>query len=299
MRKNGIVYAIGAYIIWGIGPIYWNQLETIPALQLIGHRIVWSFLLLVFVLVVTRQLTAFRASLGLKTIGIYLAAALLIATNWYTYVWAVTHAFVVEASLGYFINPLFSVFLGMLIFRERLRPVQWVCVGLALLGVIYLTVTYGSLPWIALALATSFGLYGAIKKTAPLGSLFGLTLETGLLFLFALAYLIGCEIVGAGAFMHSTPLQNWLMVGAGLLTITPLLLFGAAAPKVPLTTIGLLQYVNPTLQFLLGVLAFHEPFSHDRLLGFGLVWISLVLFWIDGIRSRRLSGGPLPELGEG
>lgn len=300
MQRNGILYAIAAYIIWGIGPIYWNQLETIPALQLIGHRIVWSFLFLLLFLAITRQLRSFGSSLGPKTIAIYLIAAVLISANWYTYVWAVTHGFVVEASLGYFINPLLSVFLGMAIFGEKLRPLQWVCVGLALIGVLYLTLTYGSLPWIALILATSFGLYGVIKKKAPLGSLFGLTLETGLLFLFALVYLVACQVIGVGAFMHSTTLQNWLMVGAGFQTIVPLLLFGAAAPRVPLSTIGLLQYINPTLQFLLGVLAYHEPFTHDRLIGFGLVWISLVLFWIESIRVHRIAGGtPLPELGEG
>lgn len=300
MQRRGILYAIGAYIIWGIGPIYWNQLESIPALQLIGHRIVWSFLSLILFLAITRQLLAFRSSLGPRTVGIYLVAAILISTNWYTYVWAVTHGFVVEASLGYFINPLFSVFLGMVIYGERLRPLQWAAVGIAFLGVIYLTVTYGSLPWIALILATSFGLYGAMKKSAPLGSLFGLTLETGLLFALALGYLIACQVVGVGAFMYSSPLQNWMMIGAGLLTITPLLLFGAAAPRVPLSTIGLLQYINPTLQLLLGVLVFREPFPHDRLIGFGLVWISLIVFWLESLRAHRVTGGtPLPELGEG
>ncbi len=300
MQKNGIVYAIGAYLIWGIGPIYWNQLETIPALQLIGHRVVWSFLSLVFFLGVTRQVRAFRASLSRKTVSIYLLAAVLITVNWYTYIWAVTHGYVLEASLGYFINPLFSVFLGMVIFGERLRPGQWACVALALLGVLYLTVAYGAVPWIALILATSFGLYGVIKKTAPLGSLFGLTLETGAVFTFALVYLLVSELTGVGAFLHSTPAQNWLMVGTGLLTITPLLLFGAAAPRVPLTTIGLLQYINPSLQFVLGVLVYHEPFTHDRLVGFGFVWLSLILFWLESFRARRIAGGtPLPELGEG
>jgi len=300
MQRTGILYAIGAYMIWGLFPIYWSQLEAIPALQLIGHRIAWSFLLLFLVLLAGRQLPALGASLSRRTVGIYLGAALLISTNWFTYVWAVTHGFVIEASLGYFINPLFSVFLGMIVFKEHLRRAQWASIGLAVLGVAYLTFTYGSLPWIALVLATTFGLYGLVKKAAPLGSLLGLTLETGLLFIPALIYLIARDLDGSGAFLHTTSLRDWLMVGAGLVTIVPLLLFAAAAPRVPLSTIGLLQYVNPSMQFLLGVLVYREPFTHDQLIGFGLVWLSLVVFWIESLYSRRMAGGtPLPELGEG
>jgi len=300
MQKNGVLYAIGAYTIWGLFPIYWSQLEAVPALQLIGHRIAWSFLLLMFVLVVSRQISSFRHSLSRRAIGIYLGAAFLISTNWYTYVWAVTHGLVVEASLGYFINPLFSIVLGMIFFGERLRPLQWGSIAFATIGVVYLTFSFGSLPWIALVLAATFGLYGLVKKAAPLGSFFGLTLETGLLFVPALVYLILCEATGTGSFLHSTGLQDWLMIGAGLVTIVPLLLFAAAAPRVPLSTIGLLQYLNPTMQLLLGVFAYHEPFTRDRLIGFALVWLSLVLFWIEGLYARRIAGGtPMPELGEG
>ncbi len=300
MQSKGILYAILAYMIWGLFPIYWGQLENISALQLIGHRIAWSFVLLFLFLVVGGQLPAFGAAVSPKTIRVYLIAALLIAVNWFTYVWAVTHGFVVEASLGYFINPLFSVLLGMVVFGERLHLLQWISIGLAALGVVYLTFTYGTFPWIALVLAVTFGLYGLVKKTAPLGSLSGLTLETGLLFVPAVVYLVACEFAGSGAFLHTTPLRDWLMVGAGLVTIVPLLLFSSAAPRVPLSTIGVLQYVNPTMQFLLGVLVFREPFTHDRLFGFGLVWAGLILFWIEGLRSRRIGGAaPLPELGEG
>ena len=301
MDRKGILYAIGAYLMWGLFPLYWKQLETISALQIIGHRIGWSFILLFIVIIVTGQLRAFRAAAITRvTIRIYLAAAILISINWFTYVWAVTHGFVVETSLGYYINPLFSVLLGVTVFHERLRPVQWAPIVLAALGVAYLTIAYGSLPWIALTLAFSFGLYGMVKKTAPLGSLYGLTLETGLLFVPALIYLIWCEVVGQGAFLHSTALMNWMMVGAGLVTTVPLLLFASAAPRVPLTVIGILQYVNPTMQFLLGVLMYKEPFTHDRLIGFGLVWAGLILFWAEGLYARRnLSSEPLPELGEG
>ena len=301
MDRKGVLYAIGAYMMWGLFPLYWKQLETIPALQLIGHRIGWSFILLLAVILVTRQWQAFRtAAWDVKTIRIYFVAAVLISINWFTYVWAVTQGFVVETSLGYYINPLFSVLLGVTIFREHLRPVQWVPIGLATLGVLYLTFTYGALPWIALTLAFTFGLYGLVKKTAPLGSLYGLTLETGLLFVPAIVYLVICEVTGQGAFLHSGLKADWMMIGAGLVTIIPLLFFASAAQRVPMTTIGVLQYINPTMQFLLGVLLYKEPFTRDRLIGFGLVWIGLILFWAEGLFARRnLSPEPMPELGEG
>lgn len=300
MQQKGIVYAVAAYAIWGFFPLYWKQLESIPALQLIAHRIVWSFALLFGFILATGQLQAIRGTLGQKSMRTYTVAALLISVNWFTYVWAVTHGFIVEASLGYFINPLLSVLLGVIIFRERLRAIQWLPLGLAAFGVLYLTVTHGSLPWVALMLAVTFGLYGMVKKVAPLSSLFGLTLETGALFLPALAYLIFCEANGQGAFLHATATIDWMLVGGGVVTAVPLLLFAAAASRVPLTTIGVLQYVNPTLQFLLGVFVYHEAFTHNRLIGFGIIWVGLALFWIEGLYANRSAGGtPLPELGEG
>ena len=284
MDRKGVLYAIVAYLMWGFFPIYWKQLETIDALQLIGHRFGWSFILLLLFVILTRQWKNFRSlAFNKKTIRIYLIAAVLISVNWFTYVWAVNHNFVVETSLGYYINPLFSVLLGVIFFRERLRFVQWIPIGLAAIGVIYLTLTYGSLPWIALTLAFSFGLYGLIKKTAPLNSLYGLTLETGLMFLPAVAYLIFCETTGQGAFLHSGSLKDGMMVGAGLVTIVPLLLFSSALPRVPLSTIGILQYINPTMQFLLGVLVYKEPFTHNDLIGFGLVWAGLILILGGGV----------------
>ncbi|HUH98438.1 MAG TPA: EamA family transporter RarD [Anaerolineales bacterium] len=300
-RNKGVLYAIGAYVFWGLFPIYWKQLETIDALQLIGHRIGWSFILLFLFILITRQWKKFRAvAFEAKTVRIYLIAAALICVNWFTYVWAVNHNFVVETSLGYYINPLFSVLLGVIFFREHLRFVQWIPIALAASGVIYLAATYGSLPWIALTLAFTFGLYGMVKKTAPLNSLYGLTLETGLLFLPALAYLILCETTGRGAFLHSGLLHDWMLAGAGLVTIVPLLLFSSAVPRVPLTTIGILQYINPTMQFLLGVLIYKEPFTHNDLVGFGLVWTGLILFWMEGLYARRnLAPEPTPEMGEG
>jgi chloramphenicol-sensitive protein RarD len=286
--------------MWGLFPIYWKQLETIPALQLIGHRVAWSFLLVLLLVLASGQARTLLAALDSKTLRTYALAAILICTNWYVYVWAVINGHVVQASLGYYINPLLSVLLGLIVFRERLRFLQWVPIGLAAVGVGYLTLHFGSVPWIALVLAATFGLYGAIKKAAPLGSLFGLTLETGFLFVPAIIYLSLAEVRGTGAFLHTSTTFDLLMIGGGIITAVPLLLFAGAASRVPLGTLGLLQYVTPTMQFLLGIFAYHEPFTHVSLIGFGLVWLGLALFWAEGLYARRIAAGtPLPELGEG
>jgi chloramphenicol-sensitive protein RarD len=286
--NKGIWYAMGAYVLWGLFPIYWKWLHDVPALQLISHRIVWSFILLMIVIIATRQWTKLRSTLTWRVLGIYLIAGLLLSVNWLIYVWGVNTEHVVETSLGYFINPLLSVLLGMIFLKERLRPLQWLPVGLAALGVIYLTWTYGSLPWIALSLAFSFGFYGLVKKTSPLGSLFGLTLETGLVFLPALGYLVYVQIVGQGAFGHSGVVPDLLMVGTGIVTAIPLLMFASAARRIPLTMVGIMQYIAPTMQFLLGVLIYKEPFTTTRLIGFSLVWIALVVFWVEGFFARKV-----------
>jgi chloramphenicol-sensitive protein RarD len=285
--NKGIWYALGAYVLWGLFPIYWKWLHDVPALQLISHRIGWSFILLMIVIIATRQWTKLRSTLTWRVLGIYLSAGLLLSVNWLIYVWGVNTEHVVETSLGYFINPLLSVLLGMIFLKERLRPLQWLPVGLAALGVIYLTWTYGSLPWIALSLAFSFGFYGLVKKTSPLGSLFGLTLETGLVFLPALGYLVYVQIVGQGAFGHSGVVPDLLMVGTGIVTAIPLLMFASAARRIPLTMVGIMQYIAPTMQFLLGVLIYKEPFTTTSLIGFSLVWIALVVFWVEGFLARK------------
>jgi chloramphenicol-sensitive protein RarD len=300
LRHKGVLYALAAYIMWGLFPIYWKQLESIPAVQLIGHRVAWSFLLVLLLVVASGQMPRLLAVLDARTLRTYVVAAILICTNWYVYVWAVIHGHVVEASLGYFINPLLSVLLGLILFRERLRFIQWAPIGLAAVGVAYLTFHFGSVPWIALVLAATFGLYGAMKKAAPLGSLFGLTLETGLLFVPALILLGLSEAQGTGAFLHTSAALDLMMIGGGVITAVPLLLFAGAASRVPLGTLGLLQYVTPTMQFLLGVFAYHERFTHVSLIGFGLVWLGLALFWLEGLYARRTAAGtPLPEMGEG
>jgi chloramphenicol-sensitive protein RarD len=301
MFNKGILHAFGAYFIWGLVPIYWKLLKHIPATQLIGHRIVWSFLLLALILFITRKWPELRGPVSdRKVILIYFVAAVLCGFNWFIYVWAVTAGFIVESSLGYFINPLFSVLLGVVFLRERLRLFQWVSVGLAGTGVIYLTMIYGRLPWIALSLAFTFGFYGLVKKLAPLNSVNGLTLETGILFIPGLAFLAFQNYQGAGAFLHMGLASDLLMAGAGFITTIPLLMFASAAQRIPLTTIGVMQYLTPTLQFLLGVFVYKEPFSSRQAVGFGVVWIGLIVFCLESLISRRTPPArPIPELGEG
>ena len=301
MQNKGLLYAFGAYTIWGLFPIYWKWLHQVDAVQLIGHRIVWSFIILIVIVLASQQLKALRSVVfQRRVLIIYSVAAIFIAINWLVYVWAVNQDFIVETSLGYFINPLLSVLLGVIFLRERLRPFQWAPVVLAFCGVFYLTVAYGRPPWIALILAISFGSYGLIKKLAPLGSLFGLTIETGILFIPAVIYLIYADITGSGVFLRSIPVTNLLLVGAGLVTTVPLLMFASATQRIPLTMVGIMQYITPTIQFLLGVLVYHEPFDHNQLIGFGIVWLALILFVAENFWARHnVATEPIPELGEG
>lgn len=299
--KKGILYGIGAYALWGFFPIYWKFLHSVPALQVIGHRIGWSFILLVAFILVTKQWRDFRSAAlsSAKTVGIYALAGVLLSINWLVYVWGVNQGFIVETSLGYFINPLLSVMLGVIFLRERLRISQWVPVVIAAIGVVYLTFVYGRPPWIALSLAFSFGFYGLVKKLAPLGSLYGLTLETGIVFPAALVYLAVVEFNGTGSFLHDTPLVNLFLIGAGVVTTVPLLMFASAARQIPLTVVGLLQYIAPTLQFLIGVFIYKEPFDRAHLIGFGIVWVALVIFWVENYLAHRSPVEPIPEMGEG
>jgi len=294
--KKGVWLAIGAYTAWGLFPIYWKWLHGVPALQLLAHRIVWSFLLLAIVLAVLRQWRAFRSeAFHWRTVRIYFVAGLLLSINWGTYVWAVNAGYIVETSLGYFINPLLSVLLGVFILHERLRRMQWIAVGLAAAGVTYLTLVYASPPWIALTLAFSFGLYGLVKKMAPLGALHGLTLETATLFVPMLLYLIFAEVRGQGAFLHTDGVSTLLIVGAGVVTVVPLLMFASAVRLIPLSLIGILQYIAPTLQFLIGVLIFGEAFTPTQFVGFGLVWLALIVFTSDSFWARRQATMRLAE----
>ncbi|MGO9116243.1 MAG: EamA family transporter RarD [Desulfomonilaceae bacterium] len=281
--NKGFWYAVGAYSIWGLLPVYLKLLQHVPALQIVSHRILWCSLVVCGAIVLSRQWAAFReALLAPSVVKVYIAAALLIAINWSVYVWAVNSGFVVEASLGYFINPLVSVFLGVVLLHERLRQWQWVAIGFATAGVLYLALAYGRLPWIALTLAFTFAFYGLVKKIGPLGSLFGLMLETGILAAPSLICLLYFDTIGQGAFLHTGAVTDMLLVGTGLVTAVPLLMFAKAARRIPLSLLGILQYIAPTLQFLLGVIVYQEPFSQSQLIGFSFVWAGLVIFGTGG-----------------
>jgi chloramphenicol-sensitive protein RarD len=284
--NRGVWYAIAAYTIWGTFPLYWRLFAGVPAIQILAHRIVWSFVALAAIVVGLRG-RAVVATLGWRVVGIYAIAGALIGVNWFLYVWGVNAGLVVETSLGYFITPLVSVLIGVAVFRERLRRLQWLAVALAAAGVAYLTAAYGTLPWLALGLACSFGAYGLVKKQAPLASLEGLTLETAILVAPAAAFLLVVAAQDRGAFLHRGPAIDLLLVGGGLVTIGPLLLFASSVQRVPLSVIGILQYISPTIQFLIGVFALGEPFTRTQLAGFSIVWTAVALFGIDGVRARR------------
>lgn len=295
--NRGIFYGIGAYGLWGLLPIYWKLLQEIPASEVLVHRMIWSLVFLVLLLTIRRQWVWVQRARHDKDTLIYLTvAALLLSLNWYTYIWAVNTGFIVEASLGYFITPLLNVALGVLLLRERLRFGQWLAVGLAALGVLYLTLSYGALPWIALTLASTFALYGYIKKKVRLDALQSLTAEMALLFIPATLFLVLQEWQHSAVFAHASLGTNLLLLSTGVVTAIPLLLFAGAAQRIPLTTIGLLQYIAPTLQFLLGIFLYHEAFSISRLLGFSIIWLALLIYTTDNARHYRDSR-PLPRSG--
>ena len=277
-----------SYALWGFFPIYWKALSGISSLQLICHRIVWSFALLAVLVARSQELQVlWQSILSPRVVGIYTIAAVAIATNWLIFVWAVGASQIVQISLGYFINPLLSVVLGMIVFHERLRRLQWVSVALAALGVAYLTLALGAVPWIALSLAATFGTYSLMKKVAPLSPVHGLAFETGILFVPAAAYLIVEAVAGRGAFMHAGTLRNLLMLGSGPVTTVPLLMFAAGVRHIPLSLVGMLQYINPTMQITIGVMLYREPFTRVQFIGFALVWGALALFAIEGYVTRR------------
>jgi chloramphenicol-sensitive protein RarD len=295
-----------AYGIWGLFPIYWKLVARVPAGQVLAHRIVWSCVALGLLLAGVARWSGrswraagdaalpaaaapARATLTSRTLLLYLAAALLIGVNWYLYVWAVGHDLVVETSLGYYITPLVNVLLGVVVLGERLRPATWVAVALAAGGVAILTWAYGEPPRVALGLAASFGTYGLVKKTAPLPALEGLTLETALLTAPALGYLVAAEQAGTGAFLHGPGTLDLFLIGGGLVTIVPLLLFASAVRIVPLSTMGLLQFLSPTIQLVLALTLYHEPFGRSRAAGFVAVWLALVLFAVEQTRRRPAS----------
>jgi len=284
----GVIYAASAFLIWGISPIYWKALRTIPAFEIILHRIVWSFFFLVPVILVMRRWKDFVDALkSYRTLLILLFTALIISGNWLLYIWAVNNDHLLQASLGYYINPLVNVVLGMVFLKERLRPPQILAVLLAAAGVSYLTIYYGEFPWVALTLAVSFGIYGLIRKTAPVGSLAGLTVETLLLSIPALVYLFYLDSQGVGTIFRVSLKLDLLLMGCALATAIPLLFFTLGARRLYLSTVGLLQYIAPTCMFLMAVLLFREPFVKAQVVTFIFIWTALAIYSTDSIRYYK------------
>jgi chloramphenicol-sensitive protein RarD len=288
--RDGFLLGFAAYAMWGAFPIYWPLLEPAGAVELLAHRIAWSALVMAVLSVALRKRAGLtRIVHDRRLLTLLFTAACVISVNWGVYIWSVNHEHVVEASLGYFINPLVTVLMGVFVLGERLRPLQWTALAVAAAAVAGLTIAEGRPPYIALTLAFSFGTYGLLRKKADVGSVEGLTVETFLLAPLALAYILWLQASGDGQALSEGPGHFGLLATAGLVTALPLLCFGGAATRVPLTTLGLLQYVAPTLQFLLGITVGGEPMSASRWIGFAVIWGALALFSIDSVRSRRQS----------
>lgn len=286
--RRGTLYGAAAYALWGLFPLYWPLLEPAGAVEILAHRIVWSLGVVLLILGVQRRLGWFRELLARpRALALLTVAALVISVNWCTYIYGVNNGHVVETSLGYFINPLVTVMLGVVVLREEVRGGQWVALALGALAVIVLTADYGRPPWIALTLAFSFATYGLVKKKAAVGAVESLSVETLLLVVPAAVWLLLLESRGDGRFGHFGVDYDLLLVTSGVVTAVPLLFFGAAANRIPLVVLGLLQYLAPVVQFLLGVLYFDEPMPPVRLVGFLLVWAALAVFTADGIARRR------------
>jgi chloramphenicol-sensitive protein RarD len=284
---SGLLLALACYASWGIFPLYWKLLALVPAQQILAHRIVWSMVFLSAMLLVLRNRNFLVYLRAPKTLGLLLITGSLIGGNWFVYIYAINHNHIVEASLGYYINPLVNVLLGVVFLHERLRKLQVVAVLLALAGVSWLTFHIGRVPWVSLFLAVSFGLYGLLRKKANLESLPGLFIETLLLSPVALYYLWFVNQQGAGAFLHYSWVTDSLLILGGPVTAVPLFWFGKAATRIPLSTIGFIQYLSPTISLLIGLLVFHEAFSPVYLASFGLVWAGLLIYSYSLIREYR------------
>ncbi len=286
-NRRGFLFGVAAYAMWGLFPLYWPLLEPAGAVEILAHRICWSVVTMIALTAALRRTPHLRSLIrNPRLLALLTGAALVIGVNWGGFIYGVNNGRVVEVSLGYFINPLVTVLLGVFVFGERLRRLQWVAMGIAGVAVVVLTVDYGHPPWIALLLAGSFGTYGLAKKKAGAGAVESLTLETLVLAPLALGYLVWLGAAGRASFGAEGVGHAFALTTTGLVTAVPLICFGAAAIRVSMTTIGLLQYLAPTIQFALGLLVFHEPMSSVRWVGFGLVWVALVIFTTEALRQR-------------
>jgi len=286
--QKGLVYGIAAYSLWGVIPIFWKLLGHVDAVEILAHRAIWGLGAFVGLALIGNEWPAVRAAFrDRRTLAVMTLSGALLAVNWGTFVAAVATGHLLDASLGYFINPLVSVGLGMVVLGERLRRLQWLAIGLAAAGVTLLTVDAGRVPWISLVLAVTFGLYGLVRKTARVASLAGSTVETAIMTPVAIVYLAVLAARGGGALGHADSTTELLLVATGVITAVPLLFFTSAARRLPLATVGFLQYLAPTGQFLLAVLAYGEPFASGKLAAFACIWAGLAVFSADAIRTSR------------
>ncbi len=285
---RGALAAAGGFLFWGLVPVYWKQMQSIAAIELIAHRIIWSLIFLLGVLAWQKMSGELRPAFASgRMLGLNLLSSLLLATNWTVYVWAVNAGHILESSLGYFLTPLGNVALGYLLLHERLRPLQWTAIALAAMGVTFLLFGVGHFPWIALTLAGTWSGYALLKKRSALGSLAGLTVETLLLFPFAAILLLWRNHTGQGALGRVDAWHHVLVLSVGVITAIPLLLFAYGAQRIRLTTLGLLQYLSPTAQFLIGLLVYHEAFDSGRLQAYALIWCGLIFYSADGFWAQR------------
>jgi chloramphenicol-sensitive protein RarD len=287
-RQEGALYAVGAYASWGLVPIYWKSLKHVEPFQILVHRILWSLVFVGALLLLKSRGPEFAGALrNRRTVLAFLASAILIGGNWFLYIWAVNSGHVLESSLGYFVNPLVNVLLGFLFLGERLRTAQWCAVVLAAAGVLNQTINHGTFPWISLMLASSFGVYGLLRKTARVDSLVGLALETALLAPLALGFAVAWEIHGTGVLRHADAKTASLLILGGLVTAIPLLWFAHAARRLPLTTLGFFQYISPSGQFLLAVFLYDEAFTSTHVITFGCIWSALAVYTVEAVMHAR------------
>ena len=287
-RNTGLWAAIGAFTLWGILPVYWKLLEPLPAFEILCQRVAWSFVFMAPLTLCTGRLGEVLRALGnWRTLRVFICSALILGSNWFIFIWAVNHDRVLETSLGYYITPLLSVCLGVLFFKDRPRPVQWLAIFLALCGVTAQVALLGAIPLTAIGLGVSFAVYGALRKMAPMESLPGLALETIVLFPFALGFIIWGEWTGTSAFFHADFTLQIYMALSGVITTVPLVWFAYGARSLSLVTLGFLQYIGPSLSFLLGVFVFHERFTTAHAVSFGCIWLALTLYTMDSVRAYR------------
>jgi chloramphenicol-sensitive protein RarD len=282
------MFGVAAYVLWGLSALYWPLMRPTGAAEILALRVVWSVVALLPLVTLLRRWGRVRELVrNPRQVAWLVVAGVLTSANWGLFIYATISGHVVDASLGYFITPLVSVALGVLVFGERLRPWQWAAVGLGAGTVVLLSYDYGSPPWIALGLAATFGSYGLIKKHVDLGSSEGLLIETAALVPFALAYLVILQSGGKATFGHTSALNTWLGIGSGVILLLPMLFFGSAATRIPLSVTGILQYIEPAVQFLIGLVVFREAMSGTRWVGFALLWGALVVLTADGLHARR------------